>query len=165
MKTRVLLVATALIAVGLAKATAQTNDESRVAKLEETVRVLEQRVLALEDQLRAVAAPTEIAPTKANWRKLRNRMSSSYSVVLRRLITMGTLLFGITVTRPEGKCNLISRTLLKVGMSREAPRRCLTRRCSVRRLSLRRLQVGRAASTGCSQQAARRLRAAADRER
>ena len=75
MKTRVLLVATALIAVGLAKATAQTNDESRVAKLEETVRVLEQRVLALEDQLRAVAAPTEIAPTKANWRKLRNRMS------------------------------------------------------------------------------------------
>jgi hypothetical protein len=41
----------------------------------------------------------------------------------------------------------------------------LTMRCSGRHLSSRRLQGQALARTGCGQQAARRLRAAADRER
>jgi len=77
MKTRVLLVAAALLTFGFAEAIAETSSESRMAKLEEAVRVLEQRVVALEDQLRAPAAPTGSASVKANWRKLRNGMSES----------------------------------------------------------------------------------------
>ena len=75
MKTQALLVAAALLTLGFGEATAQTNSESRVAKLEETVRLLELRVAVLEDQLRDVATPTRIAPEKVNWRKLRSGMS------------------------------------------------------------------------------------------
>jgi hypothetical protein len=44
-------------------------------------------------------------------------------------------------------------------------KRCLTMRCSGQRLSSRRLQGQALARTDCDQQAARRLRAAADRGR
>jgi outer membrane protein assembly factor BamE (lipoprotein component of BamABCDE complex) len=75
MKARVLLAVVALLTLTFGDAIAQTNSESRIAKLEETVRVLEERVVALEIQLRAAATLTANDPAKANWRKLRNGMS------------------------------------------------------------------------------------------
>jgi hypothetical protein len=52
------------------------------------------------------------------------------------------------------------------GLGRQTHGLCgLTMRCSIRRLSSRRLQQGQTASRGFDQQAARRLRAAADRGR
>jgi hypothetical protein len=54
---------------------AQSNDDPRVQRLEETVRALESRVAALEAQLRERSAPANVAPDKVNWRKLRNGMS------------------------------------------------------------------------------------------
>lgn len=75
MKISILLAAVALTVLALSDAVAETSDDSRLARLEEAVRVLEQRVAVLENQLRAV--PTAVAPARANWRKLRNGMSES----------------------------------------------------------------------------------------
>ena len=74
MKIHVLLAAVALLTLACGDAIAQISSESRIAKLEETVRVLEERVVDLENQLRAVATRTANDPAKANWRKLRNGM-------------------------------------------------------------------------------------------
>jgi SmpA / OmlA family len=64
-----------LLFFGSSQLFAQTNDDSRVQKLEEAVRVLERRVAILEDELREETAPTPVASGTANWRKLRNGMS------------------------------------------------------------------------------------------
>ena len=45
-------------------------------KLEDTIRVLERRVAALEDQLHE-QAPAGVASGKVNWRKLQKGMSES----------------------------------------------------------------------------------------
>lgn len=57
------------------EASAQSNVESRVQELEETVRVLERRVADLEEQLQARSASTPVASDKVNWRKLQKGMS------------------------------------------------------------------------------------------
>ena len=54
---------------------AQSNVESRVGKLEETIRVLEQRIAALEEQLRSRPAPAPAASGKVNWRRLQKGIS------------------------------------------------------------------------------------------
>jgi outer membrane protein assembly factor BamE (lipoprotein component of BamABCDE complex) len=77
MKALAFLVAAALLTLGSGEGIAQTTSESRVAKLEETVRLLEQRLAALEKQLRTTATPPAAAPANAIWRKLRNGMSES----------------------------------------------------------------------------------------
>ena len=77
MMIRALLVAAVLLTPGVDTAIAQSNDDSRVARLEETVRLLEQRVATLEAQLHAAPTPAPVAPAKANWRKLRNGMSEA----------------------------------------------------------------------------------------
>jgi SmpA / OmlA family len=56
---------------------AQLSAESRVNRLEETVRALERRVLTLEDQLRQRNAPLAIPSDKANWRKLQPGQSEA----------------------------------------------------------------------------------------
>lgn len=75
MKTSALWLVAVFLMVGFGDALAETSSESRLQRLEDAVRVLEQRVAALEEQLRAAATPTAVAPGKANWRKLRNGMS------------------------------------------------------------------------------------------
>jgi len=64
-----------LLALASGEVAAQTSVDTRVQKLEETVRILEQRVASLENQLRAKSAPTGVASDKANWRKLQKGMS------------------------------------------------------------------------------------------
>ena len=56
-------------------ASAQSTVESRVQKLEETVRVLERRVADLEAQLRERSALAPVASDKVKWRKLQKGMS------------------------------------------------------------------------------------------
>jgi hypothetical protein len=51
--------------------------DDRVQKLEEAVRVLESRVASLEAQLADQKAQTQVAPDRANWRKLKNGMKES----------------------------------------------------------------------------------------
>lgn len=59
------------------QAIAQSSTESRVDKLEETVRVLERRVTTLEDQLRQRNAAPSIPSDKANWRRLKKGLSEA----------------------------------------------------------------------------------------
>jgi hypothetical protein len=54
---------------------AQSTVDSRLQKLEETIRVLERRVASLEDQLREQHASAPVAAGKVNWRKLHQGMS------------------------------------------------------------------------------------------
>ena len=61
---------------------AQSSTESRVDKLEETVRILERRVATLEDQLRQRTAAPSIPPDKVNWRRLQKGMSETEVVRL-----------------------------------------------------------------------------------
>lgn len=49
---------------------AQESAESGTLKLQETVRVLEQRVAAIEAQLRKTGTPTRVVAGKPNWRGL-----------------------------------------------------------------------------------------------
>jgi hypothetical protein len=56
---------------------AQSSAESRVDKLEETVRILERRVATLEDQLRQRNAAPSIPPDKVNWRRLKKGLSEA----------------------------------------------------------------------------------------
>jgi hypothetical protein len=56
---------------------AQSSTESRVDKLEETVRTLERRVATLEDQLRQRNATPSIPSDKANWRRLKKGQSEA----------------------------------------------------------------------------------------
>ncbi|WP_212625049.1 hypothetical protein [Pseudomonas sp. PP3] len=59
------------------QALAQSSAESRVDKLEETVRILERRVATIEDQLRQRNTATSISPDKVNWRKLHKGLSDT----------------------------------------------------------------------------------------
>ena len=54
---------------------AQPSAESRVDKLEETVRILELRVDTLEGQLRQINAAPSIPPDKVIWRRLKKGLS------------------------------------------------------------------------------------------
>ncbi|HEF4758238.1 TPA: hypothetical protein SAN82_000636 [Pseudomonas putida] len=56
---------------------AQSSVESRVDRLEETVRILERRVTTLEDQLRQRIATPSIPPDKVNWRRLQKGLSEA----------------------------------------------------------------------------------------
>lgn len=56
---------------------AQSSAESRMDKLEETVRILERRVATLEDQLRQRNAAPSISPDKVNWRRLQKGLSEA----------------------------------------------------------------------------------------
>ena len=64
-----------LLLAATGEVTAQSNVESRVQKLEETIRVLERRVVDLENQLRERSAPAPVTSDKVNWRKLQKGMS------------------------------------------------------------------------------------------
>jgi hypothetical protein len=76
MNTRQLLwVATVFALLGSGELFAQTSVDPRVQKLEETVRVLERRVAALEEQLRGRDSSPSVPADKVNWRKLRKGMS------------------------------------------------------------------------------------------
>lgn len=59
------------------QAPAQSSTESRVDKLEETVRILERRVATLEDQLRQRNAAPSIPPDKVSWRRLKKGLSEA----------------------------------------------------------------------------------------
>ena len=56
---------------------AQSGDDSRIQRLEESIRALERRVASLEEQLRERPVASRVAPDKVNWRKLRNGMAES----------------------------------------------------------------------------------------
>lgn len=72
---RYLWVPLLLLLAATGEVSAQSNFESRVQKLEETIRVLERRVADLEEQLRERSAPAPVASDKVNWRKLQKGMS------------------------------------------------------------------------------------------
>lgn len=59
------------------QALAQSGVDSRVQKLEETVRALELRVAVLEAQLCERSTPNSVSFVKENWPKLRKGMSES----------------------------------------------------------------------------------------
>ncbi|MGE8155199.1 hypothetical protein ACQKP5_28670 [Pseudomonas vancouverensis] len=59
------------------QALAQSSTDSRVDKLEETVRTLERRVSTLEDQLHQGVAAPSIPQSKANWRRLQQGLSET----------------------------------------------------------------------------------------
>lgn len=67
----------ALLAISSGQTLAQTSTESRVEKLEETVRLLERRVATLEDHLRQRNAALSVLSDKANWRKLQKGLSET----------------------------------------------------------------------------------------
>ena len=56
---------------------AQSSVESRVGKLEETVRILERRVAAPGDQLHQRNTASSIPPDKVNWRRLKTGLSET----------------------------------------------------------------------------------------
>jgi len=65
------LVLAALFTLGFGEALAQSDSDSRIARLEETIRVLELRVAALEERLRTTAPQSGVTSERANWRKLK----------------------------------------------------------------------------------------------
>jgi outer membrane protein assembly factor BamE (lipoprotein component of BamABCDE complex) len=75
--TSCLLVSLFIALANSGQAVAQSSAESRVDKLEETVRALERRVLTLEEQLRQRNAPLAVPSDKANWRKLQRGQSEA----------------------------------------------------------------------------------------
>lgn len=74
---RILWVPLFLLFAETGAVSAQSSAESRLEKLEETVRVLERRVATLEEQLRQRSAVTAVPPDKVNWRKLQQGMSET----------------------------------------------------------------------------------------
>jgi outer membrane protein assembly factor BamE (lipoprotein component of BamABCDE complex) len=74
--TRYLLVAQLLLC-GFSAVSAQPAVEAKVERLEQTIRLLERRIEALEEQLRQRSAPTPVSTDKMNWRKLQRGMSES----------------------------------------------------------------------------------------
>jgi outer membrane protein assembly factor BamE (lipoprotein component of BamABCDE complex) len=57
------------------QASAQSTVEARVQKLEETIRVLEQRIANLEGQRREGSTRPSVTNDKVKWRKLQKGMS------------------------------------------------------------------------------------------
>ncbi|GLZ86960.1 hypothetical protein Pres01_30110 [Metapseudomonas resinovorans] len=74
---RYLFALSVLLFASNGQAFAQSSAESRVDKLEETVRILERRVDTLEDQLRQRNAAPSIPPDKVNWRRLQKGLSEA----------------------------------------------------------------------------------------
>ncbi len=72
---RYLWVPLLLILAATGDISAQSNVESKVQKLEATIRVLERRLSDLEEQQRARSASSPVASDKVNWRKLQKGMS------------------------------------------------------------------------------------------
>lgn len=75
--SRYLLASFVLILVTSGQVIGQPSAESRVNKLEETVRLLERRVATLEDQLRQRNGAVAIPPDKVNWRRLQQGLSEA----------------------------------------------------------------------------------------
>lgn len=75
--SRYLLASFVLILVTSGQVIGQPSAESRVNKLEETVRLLERRVATLEDQLRQRNGAVAIPPDKVNWRRLQKGLSEA----------------------------------------------------------------------------------------
>ena len=75
MKCKAIFMSAALLALGVGGAMADATSDSRVTKLEETVRQLEQRVAALEGQSRDTAKSASVPTELVNWRKLQNGMA------------------------------------------------------------------------------------------
>jgi hypothetical protein len=65
----------ALLALNSGNVLAQSSVDSRIQKLEATVRTLESRIASLEGQLREGNQPVRVAPEKVSWRKLRKGMT------------------------------------------------------------------------------------------
>jgi hypothetical protein len=72
---RLVWVAPALLLLASGDLSAQDSVDSRLQKLEETIRVLERRVASLEGQLQGRKAPLGVPSGKANWRQLQKGMS------------------------------------------------------------------------------------------
>jgi hypothetical protein len=68
-------IAVILLSVASERSPAQDNIDSRTARLEETVRVLEERVGALEAKLQSRITPARAPSSKANWRQLQKGMA------------------------------------------------------------------------------------------
>lgn len=64
-----------LVLVTTGNASAQSEVESRVQKLEEAIQALEHRVVDLEDQINQRSVPAPGPAGKVNWRKLQKGMS------------------------------------------------------------------------------------------
>ena len=64
-----------LLLVGTGEVSAQSTSDTRVEKLEETVRLLERRVVALEDKLNQRNAAPPVPSDKMNWRKIERGIS------------------------------------------------------------------------------------------
>jgi len=77
MKIEALFAVLVIAGLGGGGALAQAADDARVAKLEETVRQLEQRVAALEGRVQGTSASASVPADKVNWRKLKNGMSEA----------------------------------------------------------------------------------------
>lgn len=56
---------------------AQSTAESRVERLEESIRLLERRIASLEEQVRQRNVTATLAPEKAAWRRLERGMSQA----------------------------------------------------------------------------------------
>ncbi|MFV3372283.1 hypothetical protein ACNFH5_29275 [Pseudomonas sp. NY15435] len=74
---RYLFALSVLLLIPNGQAFAQSNAESRVGKLEETVRILERRVATLEDQLHQRNAAAATQSDKAKWRRLQQGLSEA----------------------------------------------------------------------------------------
>jgi hypothetical protein len=69
-----------LIALGLLAAGpvfAQSAADARIERLEQSIGTLERRVASLEAQLGERPSASQVAPGKANWRKLKSGMTES----------------------------------------------------------------------------------------
>jgi hypothetical protein len=56
---------------------AQSGADPRIERLEQSIRDLERRVASLESQLAERPSASQVAPAKANWRKLKSGMTES----------------------------------------------------------------------------------------
>ncbi len=74
---RLLLAPLVLLFITTGNSLAQSTIESKVEKLEETVRLLERRVATLEEQCRQRTSSAPVAADKMAWRKLKMGMSES----------------------------------------------------------------------------------------
>jgi hypothetical protein len=74
---RYLFVLSFFLVASCGQVIAQSTAESRVDKLEETVRSLERRVATLEDQLLQRNAAPSISPDKVNWRRLKKGLTEA----------------------------------------------------------------------------------------
>jgi hypothetical protein len=68
-----------LIGFGIASGPvyAQSGADPRIERLEQSIRDLERRVTSLEAQLSERPSASQVAPAKANWRKLKSGMTES----------------------------------------------------------------------------------------